>query len=218
MSIDRPDLCHSVRTLASAMVAPKLSDWMRLKKVARYLLKFPYLKRVFKLQSNEEINVTVFTDSDWAGNPKTRRSMSGAVVKLGSHTIQIKAASQKVVALSSMEAEYYGMCRGATQAVFIYHVLEFWQLNPGKMILKVNSSSAKALVERRGVGKTRHVQARFLWLQDLIFAKQMIVQKVNGKVNDADLVTKTQPKAMIKDHLARLNFLVCGREGHKRLT
>ena len=144
--------------------------------------------------------------------------MSGAVVKLGSHTIQIKAASQKVVALSSMEAEYYGMCRGATQAVFIHHVLEFWQLNPGKMILKVDSSSAKALVERRGVGKTRHVQARFLWLQDLIFAKQMIVQKVNGKVNDADLVTKTQPKAMIKDHLARLNFLVCGREGHKRLT
>ena len=42
LTTDRPDLCHAVRGLASAMKTPKLSDWMRLKKCARYLLKVPY--------------------------------------------------------------------------------------------------------------------------------------------------------------------------------
>ena len=218
MSVDRPDLNHVVRTLASAMRTPKLDDWNRLKKVARYLVKYPYLKRVYKMQNGEGLKVVVMSDSDWAGDLRTRRSTSGAVVKVGEHTVQVKCSSQKVVALSSMESEYYAMCRAATQGIFIHNIVDFWEMALGIMTLKVDSSSAKALAERRGVGKTRHVQARFLWLQDRVFNKEMNVAKVNGKVNDPDLVTKVQPKAAIQEHLARMFFQWSGRQGHKKLT
>eukprot|EP00435_Cladocopium_sp_Y103_P068912 s1276_g32.t1 len=41
LSVDRPDLCDSARGLAGAMKGPKLNDWLKLKKVVRYLVNYP---------------------------------------------------------------------------------------------------------------------------------------------------------------------------------
>ena len=218
LSSDRPDLCHAVRTLASAMKQPKPNDWLRLKKVARYLLRYPYKKRVFREQPREDQRVLAWSDSDCAGDLKTRRSTSGSVVKIGGHTILVKGTSQKVIALSSAESEYYGMCRTATLAEFVRGVLVFWGLTPNMVVLKVDSSAAKAMSERKGVGQSRHIQAKYLWLQDKVFSRELAVEKVNGKINDGDLVTKTQPRSVIVSHLKRLGFELAGREGHKKLT
>ena len=54
--------------------------------------------------------------------------------------------------------------------------------------------------------------------QDQVAEKFLQVEKINGKINDADLVTKLQPAKTIADHLERLGFTVSGRQGHKGLT
>ena len=93
-----------------------------------------------------------------------------------------------------------------------------WGFEARKVKLMVDSSAAKAMSERKGVGANRHVQARYLWLQDKVFNKELEVGKVAGKVNDADLVTKVQPRATIHAHLQRLGFEKSGREGRQGLT
>ncbi|CAJ1460397.1 unnamed protein product, partial [Effrenium voratum] len=148
---------------------------------------------------------------------RTRRSTTGSVVKIGHHTVLIRAAGQKVVALSSAESEFYGMCRTTTHAEFIRGVINFWDYAVARVMLKVDSTAARAMSLRKGVGKTRQIQARFLWLQDKVFAKEVAVVKVDGKENEADLVTKVQPAATIKGHLGRMHFELCGRKGHKAL-
>ena len=110
-----------------------------------------YLKRIYKVQYEDELKVVAYTDSDWAGDLRSRRSTSGAVVKLGEHVAQVKAACQKVVALSSMESEFYAMCRAGTLAVYIENVVKFWEHELLMTVLRADSSSAKALAERRGV-------------------------------------------------------------------
>jgi len=215
LSSDRPDLCHSVRTLAGAMKGPKMNDWLKLKKVVRYLLKYPYLKRIFYKQTLENAGVIAFSDSDWAGDLKTRRSTSGSVIKFGDHTLLVKGSSQKVVALSSAESEYYAMARTATLAEFVRGIFDFWGWRTRSTRLRVDSSSAKALSERRGVGQSRHIQAKFLWLQDKVAEKELEVEKIKGPVNDSDLVTKVQTRGIIQSHLQRLGFTVSGRTGHK---
>ena len=52
-------------------------------------------------------------DTDHAGCLRTRKSTSGGVLKLGSHVIRTWSHTQSVIALSSGEAEYYGMVKGA---------------------------------------------------------------------------------------------------------
>ena len=217
MSTDRPDLAHTVKRLASAMKGPKANDWARLKRAVRYLIKVRYMKRVFKRQEDHERRVIAFSDSDWAGEIKTRRSTTGSVVKLGGHTLLAKCATQKVVALSSAESEFYGMCRTATLAEFVRGILEFWGAKVNQTELKADSSAAKAMAERRGVGKTRHIQARYLWLQDKVSEKVLKVTKVDGKKNDSDLMTKVQPRSVMKEHLERMGFEMATRDGHKNV-
>ena len=61
--------------------------------------------------------LTVFTDSDWAGCKETRKSSSAGVMMLGAHTL-LKAYTrkQKVIAKSSAEAELYAAALGASEA------------------------------------------------------------------------------------------------------
>lgn len=94
--------------------------------------------------------------------------------------------------------------------------MAFWELPQKCIKLKVDSSAAKAMAERKGVGTSRHIQARYLWLQDKVFEKELEVAKINGKVSD--LVTKVQTRHIIDVLLGRLGFEVSGRKGHKMLT
>ena len=50
-----------------------------------------------------------YVDSDWAGNVKTRKSLSGICLMLGNATVIYKTLHQKSIALSSTEAEFYAL-------------------------------------------------------------------------------------------------------------
>ena len=55
---------------------------------------------------------------------------------------------------------------------------------------KTDSSAAKGIAGRRGIGKTRHVDVCFLWLQEKVAAREVTVQQIPGDCNPADLMTK----------------------------
>ena len=56
--------------------------------------------------------------------------------------------------------------------------------------LHVDSSAAKALMQRSGVGKVKHIDVRSLWLQAERELHGMVVCKTPGEQNPADLGTK----------------------------
>ena len=83
------------------------------------------------------------TNSDWAADKKTRKSMSSYTEKFGMHLIDSSCARQSVVALSSGEAEYYALTRGAAagrMTVQIWEVIGF----PGiPLVIRTDSTAAK---------------------------------------------------------------------------
>ena len=83
--------------------------------------------------------------------------------------------------------------------------------------MRADSSSAKALRERRGVGESHHIQGKYLWLQDKVAEKELDIEKIKGPVNDSDLVTKVQTKNVIQSHLGRLGFTASSRVGRHKL-
>ena len=58
--------------------------------------------------------VNVYVDSDWAGEGSTRKSTSGGAACVGDHPVKTWASTQHVIALSSGEAEFYGIVRGSS--------------------------------------------------------------------------------------------------------
>ena len=132
------------------------------------------------------------TNSDRGGGVKDRRSASGGAWLLGDHRIKTWSSTQGAFALSSAEAELYAMVEGATRArgmITLAGELGFTSL--GSIItLGTDSSAAKSFVNRRGVGRMRHLAIRDLWLQREIREGRLETVKVLGTENPADLMTK----------------------------
>ena len=64
-----------------------------------------------------------------------------------------------------------------------------------------DSSAARGIIHRAGLGKLRHLETGYLWLQAAVAKKRLQVRKVNGSENPADLFTKYLSSADMWKHL-----------------
>ena len=124
----------------------------------------------------------------------------------GGHCVKTRSASQGAYALSSAEAELYGMVEGVTRAKGLRTLAYELGFRGLKNVVKLgtDSSAAKSFVNRRGLGKMRHLQIRDLWLQEEVDTGRLEVSKVRGDENPADLMTKV---LSVKEVVARLSWM-----------
>jgi len=97
------------------------------------------------------------------------------------------------VAQSSGEAEYYALVRAASESLGMQSLMRDMGWG-AKIRLLVDSSAAKSIASRTGLGKLRHLEIKFLWLQEAVRRKKVVLSKVRGDVNPADVLTK--PKSL----------------------
>ena len=203
LSSDRVDIQFACKEACRRMAAPTTSDWAMLKKMARYLKAHPRMIVEFKYQQMPQ-HLTVRVDTDYAGCKRTRRSTNGGMIMLGNHLIKNWATTQTVVAISSGEAEYYGVTKGACEGLGVVGLME--DLGGGRMpiVLETDSSAAKGIATRRGVGKVKHLETRTLWVQDQVERGRLKVKKIDGPSNTADVLTKYLPARTLTNLLRRL--------------
>ena len=94
---DRPDIAYSVKELARKMSNLESGDWMKLKRLGRYLKGRPRLQQTFQWQEAQGV-IRTYSDADWAGCKQTRRSTTGGCIKLGTHTIKGWSKTQSLIA------------------------------------------------------------------------------------------------------------------------
>ena len=131
----------------------------------------------------------VYTDTDWAGCPRTRKSTNGGCALLGSHTIKTWSSTQSGVSLSSGEAEFNGVARGAGVGLGYQSLLKDLGVSLPVRVW-TDSSAAIGISTRQGLGKLRHLDTHTLWIQQAVRTGKIDLRKVLGEVNPADLFTK----------------------------
>ena len=103
--------------------------------------------------------------------------MSSSMERFGAHLIDASCARQSVVALSSGEAEFYALTRSAAigrMTKQIWDVIGFLGL---PLVVKTDSTAAKGIAGRKGVGRVKHLDLRDLWVQDLVARGDLRVEK-----------------------------------------
>jgi hypothetical protein len=204
MAPDRPDIAYAVKEAARNMSSPKVSDLRRLRKIGKYLLGQPRLVSEFKYQSMPS-TITTFTDSDWAGCNRSAKSTSGGAVCLGEHVIKTYCKQQKVIALSSAEAELYAMVAATAETL----ALQAYAKDLGLDLdceLYCDSAAALGIAQRAGIGKVRHLRTQGLWVQEVRISGRVVYKKVLGEKNPADLLTKHMSAELSARHLETLNM------------
>ena len=108
----------------------------------------------------------------------------------GGCLLHSSSRTQKIVSLSSAESEMYAAASGACDSVLIVGVLK-WMFDAFFQIhLYLDSGAARGIINRRGVGKVRHLSCRSLWLQERMEDGSLVVSPVSGTTNPADIGTK----------------------------
>ena len=204
---DRPDLSEAVKQLTTRMASPRSSDLVDLKRVVRYVRYRPRAELRFlrRAVGNSEVFLDLFVDSDWAGCLATRRSTTGLIAMLGDHCIKHASLLQSQIGLSSGEAEFYALCRGAATGLGLVSYLKDLGIH-AMLRCHSDSSAARAVASRRGLGKLRHVHTRFLWLQSQVAQKSVQLRCVHGPQNPADALTKPLSEAELLRHCTKMGL------------
>ena len=159
-----------------------------MKRIGRFLLGRPRSIVMYKWQDPPTC-ITVFTDSNWAGCRATRKSTSGATFMHGNHLLKAYARTQANIALSSAEAELYATVVAESEGLGMKAMSRDFgmSLDP---YLNVDALAAIGIVQRKGLGKLRHLDTQSLWVQDAVRQRRVMIEKVKGTENPADVMTK----------------------------
>jgi hypothetical protein len=97
-------------------------------------------------KSTKTTRLVGYSDSDHAGDVDNRKSTSGNLFYLGKCPVSWQSLKQRVVALSSCEAEYVAATAAATQTVWLARLLgELMGRKAECVELMMDSKSALAL-------------------------------------------------------------------------
>ena len=181
------------------MAKPTVGSWKALTKLGKYLKFHDRSSYLYQYQSRPS-ELTIWTDTDYAGCKRTRKSTSGGVVMWGKHLIKSWSSTQSVIALSSGEAEYYGIVKGASVGLGLQSVLKDFDVEVD-LTIKSDATAAIAIASRRGLGKVRHIEVCQLWLQEKVRNGDVKVVKVGTHENVADALAKYVSRESMCMHL-----------------
>ncbi len=173
----------------------------------RVVLNFDYQDKVSFLDSR--------VDTDHAGCIKTRKSTNGGALTFGKHCLKTWSTTQAVIALSSGEAEYYGVVKGGSVLLGAMSMAKDLGIDL-KGRIYTDSSAAKGIASRRGLGKTRHIHVNYLWIQERLNAGDFKLYKERTDNNVADLFTKYLEQSKLNKFVKQLSYAFL--EGASKLT
>ena len=200
LSPDLPQCQYVIRYLSTFSSKPTQKTMVVLKHLVGYLaghadqhvsLRWKGIHSgLIKDYECEEPVLEVFSDADWASDRDTRRSVSGSAIFFGGCLVYSSSRTQKIVSLSSAESETYAAASAVMDAILIRAIISWVLQSTILMCLYIDSSAARGILPRRGVGRLRHLSCRVLWLQNLVGEKLLMVKAVLGAINPSDIATK----------------------------
>ena len=92
--------------------------------------------------------------------------------------------------VTSAEAEVHACTSGAADSLLLARLLIWLSGKKTKIHLYTDSSGARGILQRKGVGRLRHLSCRILWFQNLFGMGIIKLSAVSGNTNPADIGTK----------------------------
>ena len=121
---------------------------------------------------------------------------------LGTHVTKSWNTNQVVIALSSGEAEYYGMVKGASQPIGPRGLADDLGVTyKGPIQINTDASAALGIGSRLGIGKVTHIEVNQLSLQDKVFVGEIARNKLGSTESNADALKKPVNAETLQHHV-----------------
>ena len=188
----RPDLAFAVGVVSRYMEAPGKQHWAAVKHILRYLK--GTLGYGCKYERGTELKPVLvgYSDSDFAGDVEDRKSTSGVGYFLGGSLVTWASQKQKIVTLSSCEAEYVAGAAAACQGIWLCRLISD-MLGTKEMTVKLLMDNMSAIALSRNPvhhDRSNHIDTRYHFLRECIEDGKVEVDHVGTAEQLADIFTK----------------------------
>lgn len=187
----RPDIAFSVGYASRNMENPTKTDINNVKRIMRYLNATKSDGIVYQRNQNQT-KMTAYSDADFAGDTRTRKSTSGYVIYYCDGPISWCSRKQPVVALSSTEAEFISAAECVKEILFLRALYEEFLLTGEIDIeLKMDNQSAMSIIKNGQFNKrSKHIDVRFHFINEKIKEGLVKIQYLCSENMIADIFTK----------------------------
>ena len=165
-TMTRPDITNAVRAVARYAHEPTERLRQAITKILSYLNGTKSLGITYVRGSGLSLNV--YADADYANKENDRRSVLGIAVTLGGTVVSHASKTQRVVSLSTSEAEYIAAGDGVKEALFVRAVLSFITPETCGASIKVleDNQATKVLIENPlSSARSKLIDVRFHFIR-----------------------------------------------------
>ncbi|WVZ81795.1 hypothetical protein U9M48_029136, partial [Paspalum notatum var. saurae] len=165
----RPDLAFAVGYVSRFMEKPTTEHLTAVKRILRYVAGTVDFGCHYRRKEGEA-TLLGYSDSDHGADIDGRKSTSGVLFFLGENIITWQSQKQKVVALSSCEAEYIAAATASCQGVWLARLLaELRGREAGAVKLNIDNQSAIQLSKNPVFhDRSKHIDVKFHYIRECI--------------------------------------------------
>jgi histone deacetylase 1/2 len=205
LCLTRPDISFAVNRVCQFLATPTDVHWAAVKCILRYVK--GTINFGLHFQRSYSTELSVYTDTDWAGCPDDRRSTGGYAVFYGPNLVSWSSRKQPTVSRSSTEAEYKAIANGTSEVTWLKSVLtELGVFQAQAPVLWCDNLGATLLTANPMFHAwTKHIEIDFHFVREKVAAGMLKVRFISSRDQLADIFTK----ALNRDVFDRLKFELC---------
>ena len=203
----RPDITFVVHHLSQFVSAPTTQHHQASLRILRYLKQTPG-QGIF-LAANSQLQFKCFSDSDWAGCPDTRRSISGYIVYLDQSPISWKSKKQPTVSRSSSEAEYRALVAVTCEVQWLSYLMTDLHIHHHQpSILYCDNQSAIQIASNQVFHeRTKHIEIDCHIIRDKVQQGVIKLLPISSDLQQADILTKALPPYVFHKFRSKLGMI-----------
>ncbi|CAL0299548.1 unnamed protein product [Lupinus luteus] len=198
----RPEISHSVGMIRRFMSDLRHSHMVAAKRILRYLKGTLDFGIIFPHQDAKlSSHLMAYSDSDWCGDIVDMKSTKGYIFMVAGAPISWCSQKERVVALSTCEAEYIAACAASCQTIWLSSLLLELGVEHGDMVeLFIDSKFAIDLAKNPvSHGRCKHIKTRYYYIRQQVEEGMIKLTHCKSELQLADIMTKPLKVDRFKD-------------------
>ena len=206
LTFTRPDIAFAVNTVCQYMNSPTELHFGAVKRIIRYLQGIMHSGIVYS--ANSQPILTAFSDSDWAADLNTRRSVTGYVVYIGDNPISWQSKKQTSISRSSTEAEYKALAHTTADISWVRQILRDLKCSVHQPpIIHCDNMSVIALSSNLVFhSRIKHLDTNYHFVRERVQKEDLEVLYIPTEEQTADVLTKGLHSPLFLKHCYNLKL------------
>lgn len=192
--VSRPDIAFAVSTVSRYLSNFNDNHWQAVKRIFKYLVGTSNVGIMYS-SGGSESHLIGFSDADYARDLETRRSVSGYAFNMANGIVTWSSQRQKLVTLSTTEAEYVAAAAAAKEATWLRKLLSDigYQSDIPTCLFVDNQSSIRLIKNPVFHKRTKHIDIRYHYIREQVENGEISVEYISTDLQRADIFTKPLP-------------------------